>query len=70
VAPAFQQLAGVGSCFCDELVAGVAQVMEMNVKGAPSARQADRPWPRLAKDAQDERGERERAGRRAIAASW
>ena len=37
-------------------------------KGAPSARQADRPWPRLAKDAQDEHGEREPAGRRAIAA--
>ena len=38
-------------------------------KGAPSARQADRPRPRLAKDAQDVYGGREQAGQcRAVAA--
>jgi len=38
-------------------------------KGAPSARQADRSRPRLAKDARDEHGERERTGQcRAVAA--
>ena len=31
-------------------------------KGAPSARQPDRPRPRLTKDARDEHGERERGG--------
>ena len=39
------------------------------IKGAPSARQAERPRPRLAKDARDGHGQRERAERcRAVAA--
>jgi hypothetical protein len=43
-----------GQRSCDKFLYGF--------KGAPSARQADRHRPRLAKDAHGEHGERERAG--------
>jgi hypothetical protein len=45
-----------------ELLELVTTFSTKNFKGAPSARQPDRPRPRLAKDAHDEHGERDERG--------